>query len=254
MTRFGLTVVLLWSLLSIPTAHAEGMLRRLPNVGEYAVYDTVLVVTSGGNEDLDIPELTGTLTLQCVGIEEIDKEPHYWLEFLLVLENHEVPMQFTTKLLVSESQIQEGDPVENFARGWYLDSLISEPISLEHGHMEIASDPMPLWARAVFRGAKGDAEILEQAQTVTFGDQTLRIATAEHGNFEPDELLDDADLPNPITGWGTWWLHDDVAFGVAATEQLWTIEVPEIGTIDFAIQCTLKEVGNDAVSALPDHN
>ncbi len=251
--RLAMTVVLLGSLLATTNVDAGGMFRRMPTVGENAIYETVLVVTSEDIEGFDVPEMAGTLTLQCVGVEEIEETKLFWLEVVLEVESQQAPLQFTIKLLLSESQIIEGDPVSDFARGWYHDSQLGEPIALEPAHMDIASDPMPLWVRTVFRGVHGESETLGQSQTIEIGDHPLQIATAEHGDFEPDELLDDTDLPNPLTGWGTWWLHEDAAFGVAATEQLWSIEVPDVGTFDFAIQCMLKEVGSGAVSALPEH-
>ncbi len=243
------------SLMIATTTSADGFFRRLPAVGESATYETVLLVTfhSEGNDAVDIPEFAGTLTLQCVEKTTIDEADYYWIEVLLAFESQTQPIEMTWKLLVAESDLVDGDPIANFSRGWQSSSVESEPVELTAEMLKDSAAPTPLFLRAVFCGPDGEPEMLDQAQTVVLEGNEVRIDAAEHGDFAPDELTSSTDTVEPLTGWGTWWLHDDAAFGVAQAEQLWTFSDTSAGNISFALQYTLKETGSNAVSTLPDH-
>lgn len=257
MLRIPLITLGIAGLLSASIAQADGLFRRLPQPGEYAVYKTLLFVTSEEGEAFDrIPEIEGKLTLKCVGVEDIDGERHSWIEINTDYGDSSTlsSAAFTVKVLVADAEFLTGDPVENFVRGWYAAPESMEPTALTQEHVHSTTDQMPLWLRASFRGIEGDSETLDQSQTVEFGGCSLTIATAEHGNFAGDVLEDDSNGRMPISGWGTWWLHEDAAFGVAAMEQLWSLEFEPVGTLDFAVQCTLTEFGADAVTQFPDHN
>ncbi len=240
------------------TASADGFFRRLPDVGESATFEAVLLVTftAEGMEAVDTPECMGTLTLQCVGKTTLDEIDHFWIEVLLALDSQTQPIEMTWKLLVPASELVDGDPIATFVRGWQASSVGIQPVEIVELTPEILNDtttPTPVFLRAVFRGPEEETETLDQGQTVVLEGIEFRIDAAEHGHFATDELKSRTDTVSPLTGWGTWWLHDDAAFGVAKAEQHWTFSDTPPVNISFALQYTLKETGNNAVSALPDH-
>jgi hypothetical protein len=126
------SITFVCSLMSATMTFADGFFRRLPEVGESATYETVLLVTfdSEGDDSMDIPEFMGTLTLQCVGKTTIDEADHYWIEVLLALESQTQPIEMTWKLLVAESDLVDGDPIANFSRGWQSSGVGTEPVEL----------------------------------------------------------------------------------------------------------------------------
>jgi hypothetical protein len=242
-------------LIGSTTTCADGFFRRVPEVGEFAVYDAVLVIVfNQGDEPIEIPEYSGTPTLQCVEKTQIDGADFYWIEVLLDLTSPTERLATTCKLLIAAADLVDGDPIANFARGWEQESGAAEPVPLTAESMQDSTSPAPLILRAVFRGSEGESETLEQAQTAAINGNEVRIESAEHGDFAQYEL---SYTPTPggkipFSGWGTWWLHEDAGFGVAAAEQLWTTETHADVSIEYALQFSLKETGVDAVSALPD--
>lgn len=255
--RFAILQAFACLLIGSSTTCADGFFRRVPEVGEFAVYDAVLVIGANqGNQPIEIPEYTGSLTLQCVEKIQIDGEDFYWMEVLLDLTNQTESMATTCKLLVAEADLLDGDPIANFTRGWEQESDAAEPVPLTAESLQVATSPAPLILRAVFWDSEGESETLEQAQTATINGNEVRIESAEHGDFAQYELSYSPSPGGtiPFTGWGTWWLYGDAGFGVAAAEQLWTTETQVDMSIEYALQFSLKETGADAVSALPDHN
>lgn len=241
-------------LLTASKTHADGFFRRLPEVGESATYETVLLVTNDGIEGFDIPELSGTLTVQCVGKTTIDDTQYYWIEVLLTLQNSTNPsLESTWKILVAESDLENGDPIAHYSRGWQSRSADAPPMEMTAESLADITNPTPLILRAVLLGPEAEPENVDQSQTVMLDGQEVQIDEAEHGDFALVELSGESDSSNSMTGWGTWWLHENAAFGVAQAEQLWTIIHSEAGELDYALQFTLTETRSDAVSVFPDH-
>jgi hypothetical protein len=115
MLRFAL----LAALCSTCTHHAfaGGLIRRIPEVGEYATFAYRATPHSDGVLAVD-----GEVVLKCVGTAEIDGRQHLWLEFDMTRRAFDPDGQplstrnHILKLLVAEDSLLSHDC--EIARGW----------------------------------------------------------------------------------------------------------------------------------------
>ncbi len=235
-------------------AHAGGFFRRLPEVGEWAKYDLVmLAVINVKDADVvlpEMPEMTGQLTLKCVGEEEVDEAPHLWLEARIdVVDPDGAEHWMVVKLLVPEDQVIDGDLSEHIIRGW----TVRDDIDVK----EFALDPQTLnedpgwFSMMVAFPSSESSNGRRQNKTITIDGEDVQLTYNESGTL-PTREFDDVSL----SGEAIWWPSEGHAFGVAAAEQLWAYEMhqPIEIEMEYAMQMDLVETGIDAESDMPENH
>jgi hypothetical protein len=234
---------------SATSGDAAGFFRRLPEVGEWAAFDL-----SSTQEVIDSEthgttiELTGTLTVRCVGEEMVEDRRHLWIEW----EIESGTSGKIWKVLVSENILVDREPSLDGIRGWEPDFWSDEPVefSIPYAPVEAVNSTALIFLGG---GESGDSDA---------GERTIEVDGQEHVLTQ----FDSGPVPKPYerkvenerinyTSEATWWLSEDLAFGVAAVELTGSIVNREDDTESHQeIRFDLVTTGTGAVSELPDHN
>ncbi len=219
------TLAFLCSTLCIDS-HAGGMIRRVPEVGEYARYAMIRISDTGG--EAGARESVGQLTIKCVGSEVVDGNPCRWMEIEAVGFSSNQPSRLIAKVLMSvdvESlQSSEGGLIRGWAR--YRDG--TAPVSFD------IADPVPNESPArdvirmvngfievVFYGAPDEAPV-EAATAIEIAGETREFTSAFSGTRSTESEVEVREgertirtAPSRRDTVSTWWPDEEVAFGVA---------------------------------------
>jgi hypothetical protein len=266
-TSLPLAALALLALLLPSAAPAGGLIRRIPEVGEYAKFSYQVTP-----DPLKPGKLAweGEMILRCVGAADIDGRRHLWIEIeesrqtfdamhieLLSTSSH------ITKLLVAEETLLSNDC--EIARGWVRFSE-DEPREVAGGlASELVSGALYGMVREDVRRTfigYDDEEAIEAPIEITIAGEMRELTTAVAGTrtstrTEPREEY----VATLKRDWASiWWLEDDLAFGVAAWGCTITGTEGVLGRMRpdrpwaMTQRYQLVEFGTGAVSGLPDHN
>lgn len=240
------------------TLRAGGLIQRSPEVGEYVVYD-LLAIPIQEDEGADLSEIQGTLRVACVGFEQDGDAISRWIEADMTLTEDGSPQaHFVFKLLVPDAGVDDPEALLPMTRGWVrmLDTEDASEVAPERIALH---QPTFLFMRTVL----ASAEELEEAsleKTIEVNGESIVLSTAATGPFETLSQQIEQTATMTLTGEGTWWPHDDFTF-VPAADLIWTMTLGEDETPiedramkGIALQLIAVEIGDDAVSALPDSN
>jgi hypothetical protein len=233
-------------------AEADGFFRRLPEVGEWAKYDFAMEVSTASKDgQIEISEAAshGSLTLRCVGEEMIDDVPHLWLEADFEVIDYEGGEHWAiAKVLVPADQIVEGRINAHIMRGWSAADT-EEPRALILDGENFDREPSAFSLMIAFPDSHISAA-RRAAHTVTVSGEEVELAHCETGDV-PRREFTEANL----VGEATWWPSADLAFGIAAAEQVWTSTMPDQPEpILMTLRMDLAEFGTEAESDLLDNN
>jgi hypothetical protein len=241
-------------------SEAGGFFRRVPEVGEWARYDLVMVVLvtypDENSPAPNFPEFTGTLTLKCVGEETINDVRHLWIESRLEFwSSDDIESDgswMILKLLVPADHVTDRDLAPHVVRGW-THFISAEGVSEWNPSIpNLQEDPLHLVMLLSF--PVGEEEVSrEQNKTLTIDGEEVPLTRIE---TSPLAERDFEDSHAHFSGEATWWPSDDHAFGIAAAEQLWNMDTQEPFAVlaEWGMQMDLVETGTDAVSDLPQNN
>jgi hypothetical protein len=235
--------------LGAATCEADGFFRRIPEVGEWARYElTMESRISEKPENLEVPEIVGSLTLKCVGEESIDDMRHLWLEARMDYDYYSGTSHSTLfKLLVPAEQIVDGDLKQAAVRAWCRESE-AEPRALVVAGDAFLQEHAAIAVLNAFPASHSTAG-RRQRKTMTIDGEEVQLAAYESGDLHPYELE-----VARIEGEAMWWPSADHAFGIAAAELRWRVTAPEEQQQMSISRMELAETGTGAESDLPDNN
>jgi hypothetical protein len=241
-----LLVLLGWATL----VEAGGLFRRLPEVGEWAAFEWNVTNNSfqSGSPNGTL-ESHLTLTVKCVGEETIENRRHLWIEFY-----HELSNEFGTagsiyKMLVPESVLVDGEASLDGVRGWRLRPG-EEPLEFFAPDRDVAALGN-LTLMLLGGGESSNSEL--GLRTIEVDGQEHVLTRSESGPLPQPDDEQNEDLT--VTMEGTWWLSEDLAFGVAAAEITASAVNDELESeTHLEIGFELIATGTGAVSELPDNN
>jgi hypothetical protein len=219
---------------------AQSLLQALPKDGTWATYKINGTVESASHGD---STYTGTLTMRCVGTVYEGMEAYRWIEFDQDLIYFGTPLRSIHKVLISEKFFTSND----------------------HPHMHVKK----YW-RA--RGAEAISNVTEVALQVEnfaeiagllaspLADQTdlgAREVQTDLGLFECDGVKGSVTM-NDSAGrkqHRVFKVHSNKKspFGSVYVEMTKSIAQNNDVTFASTSKCTLEKFGNDAETALPDH-
>jgi hypothetical protein len=236
---------------SSTTCDAGGFFRRVPEVGEWARYEAhIEVKESYGKSSTRTSLFEGTFTIKCVGEEVIDDRRQLWIECRedYVLDNGR-PYRTVIKLLVPEEGIVDGSIAADDVRGWY-GWVAEKPSTIRFSTGSWTKDTGSWWLTTLFGDPPCTGTQLEP-RTVTVNENEVELDRSETRPIPPPDFVDAT-----YDGHTTYWLSDDLAFGVASADAVWLVRYENTyvtekhGDTRFDLVAT----GTDAESDLPDHN
>ncbi len=224
-------------LMGSQTAWADGLFYQLPADGSSVVFDLKMKADAGGEER----EGGGSLTMSSVGQAEVDGEKARWIEFKMVMQMGEREQTIIAKTLVPEKHLKLGEnPFANFSKAW-LKQGDRDPKEIKEA---VGNDAGPL--PAFLSGPLNNKEELEAVEVESgLGKLKCRGVT---GDLELDEGNQKIKIAFENR------LHNMAPFGVVTSKMKFKVtrdgEAFEGGTLNLS----LKEVGTNAKSELPDLN
>jgi hypothetical protein len=246
------SVLLIVCLMLTATADAGGLFRRVPEVGEWATFEmnSKTEFIRPGSRGSTI-ELDGTFTVRCVGEETVEDRRHLWIEWEVEAPVPEEGVTFRKiwKALVPENVLTDDDPSLDGIRGW-------------------APNPTQGRGPVEFSAPDGDLAALNNLAYVLLGggepgdsaQRTIEVNGQEHvlTQSESGPVPQPYAIENEIvtsTSEGTWWVSEDLAFGVAVIEMTASsVNHEDEREMHMEMRFDLVETGTGAVSDLPDHN
>jgi hypothetical protein len=240
-------------LASATGSEAGGLFRRVPEVGEWAAFDWSLTreAFSSGSPDGTI-ELTGTYTVTCVGEELVEGRRHLWIEIRHEIHPEERdPFWSIHKARVPEDMLVEAEFSLDGMRGWRLASRPGgEPVEFSAPDSD-TDDVLRTLTYVLLGDGESDSEADERPIEVDGQEHVL--TRSESGRLSlPDEFQSEEVT---VTVDGTWWLSEDLAFGVPAAE-FTGLHVFHARQSEWhqVMRFDLVATGGDAISELPDHH
>lgn len=238
--------------------HAEGLISRSPEVGEYIVYD-ILVDPIQEDEDRLTSEVEGTLRVACVGVEQAEGSISRWIEGDLRLgDNADGEFHMVFKLLVPDGGVSDQDAYLPISRGWVqvADGVEAAPVSPDRISL---THPAFLFMRTLLVSPERPEESAQERQVVINGEEQT-FTTARVGTLETLVEAVEDQLRITLTGEGTWWTDHELAF-LPAADVVWFMQLDEsadssaVGaTKGMGLQLEATATGDDAVTQLPDAN
>lgn len=235
MQHFRLVLACLIVTASALPAMAGGLLDKLPADGSKAVYDMKLTSQRGGQE----MSITGTLTVSSVGQEKVDGKTCRWIEVDMTMEFQGMKRSTVAKFLVPESEFgADKDPTANLKKGW-LKRGDREPSEIKSGNAR-SLGPLPVF----FPGPLSDAKKLDAAKIKTGLGELECKGTSGKRTVKQETMELKVAYETRTT--------DKSPFGVASGTMNVTESRDGVERGTTKMEFTLKSVGKDAKSALPD--
>ncbi len=219
---------------------AEGFMSTPPKVGTAVTYSFETTMFGEDEEE----ERKGEITLSCVGKEEVDGVPAYWIE--VKRPGFEDDRLQVYKLLVSEKKFAaEENPFDGFVRGYFKRDAESDEFN------EIDTEEDEWWFRKLFLAPIPNFEKLEGKMT-----EKVTIKGLELGELECQVRTGTVEftLGEEASGGsdGQLFLSDKVPFGLVQAEITTDIEFDDGG---FSTESTLilkKITIKGAKTEIPD--
>lgn len=239
---------------------AGGMFRRVPEVGEWVRFEHSMTAQLSpmvfDKEVIESPAseaITGTLTLKCVGEEQIEDSRHLWIEFRWTSDAEGISEQWVVgKVLVPETQIVEGDLMNHVVRGW-SQSEGEDVAEFNPSTDEDGKGPGAFVAYMAFPNAH---ETIggRQPKRLTINNEEVIVNRSMAGDVAPREFEDWSVEGDHVR----CWLSPDHGFGVAAIEREYLFEnagsEEDVYRVEYEVTMSLVATGEDAESEFPEHN
>lgn len=241
---------------SAELALADGLIRRLPEPGEWCRYGSVLLVSFEGIETAQ-PEQTGTYTIRALDIVEHEGRPHQWIELEMMINPPVVNGQtlegeaVVYKYLVQRDQLTpEGDPARHIVKAWKkLGDAKPAAADWKNAGPE---EPGALLLRMGFGGALTEAKPATTRKTLKVGENEKSSDKGTTGKLAPFKAADGIEFSGELS----FWQDEKTPFGVLAAEYLFQVrpldEKVPLPAGEFAVQLDWQESGKGAVSKLPE--
>jgi hypothetical protein len=210
-------------------AIADGLVYQLPEDGTSAEFD--LKFSGPGKQG------TGSLTVSSVGKVKEDGKACRWIEFNIVMTLNDMERRMVAKVLIPETEFAPGKkPFENRVRAWIRLGESPDAKNLEQNDF----GPLPVFLSGPFENAKKLDAI--EVETKALG--KLKCEGASGLVKTEDRRKNETTIETR--------LNKKAPFGVVSCKMEMKAErngefVPEV-----EITLTLKKVGKDAKSLLPD--
>ena len=236
LTRWTAITIPLFTALCAATAPADGLFCQLPEDGAWVRFDV-----KGTRGPVGGPQLstTGSLTMASVGRSRAADEDCRWIEFEYEITG-QYELKFTAKVLIPEKYLaNDNNPLDHIVRGWArFDDNEPEDVNQNAAAPYLLSD----WLG-------GPLDEVEKLDAVTL-ESKLGPLKCEGLTGFTETVRDQFEVK---TSFETR-LHDKAPFGVV-TSRVWS-EYQAGGQTALTTDefFTLAALGNDAVSALPDHD
>lgn len=242
-------------LLASASCEAGGFFRCVPEVGEWASYDMTITIKTAFDKQPQpqITEFEGVYTLKCVGEEVIEDRRFLWIE----CRSENTPtagagVAFTCdmKMLVPEDEIVVGGIPADEVRGW-MRSDDADPQPLQFAAGASGNKNTGWWSLMMWFGNDNTTETEQGERLVVVAENEVQLESYEKWPI-PDAHFTDT----TFDGYMNWWLNDDLAFGVASMDYLYTVRHVDTDTSETHLDARfdLVATGTDAASELPDHN
>lgn len=225
--------------LTVSTAHANGLIQKLPKDGSWARYHMTIK-----DEMPEARERTATMTIRSVGVVTEKGERCRWIEFEVRSQDDAEGVDHLYKDLIPEKDLQpDSSSSTGVLRGWHRDDKgevreLREPEKSPNGMLAM-----------LLPGSRKAAKKLDEKKTVDYQQGRLECTSRLTGTLKPSEP---GAAGVDIAVVYSVWLHEKIPFGVATATYEMTAkrgdEVLGTGTVTF----TLDAFGTGAKSALPD--
>jgi hypothetical protein len=241
---------------SAPCALAGGLVRRVPEPGEWCSYGTVMLISLDGITTAQ-PEQTGKFTVRALEAVEHEGRPHQWVELEMqidpsMLNGVQVEGQSVLyKFLVQRDQLAaDGNPAAHIERAWKKLGM-AEPVAAGWQNFG-PEEPGVLMLRMAFGGPLTEAKPVAISKTLKLGEKEFSSDKGTTGKLAPFKASDGIEFSGELSFW-----HDDkIAFGVLAAEYQFQVrplnDKVELPPGEFAIQLDWQESGRGAVSKLAE--
>jgi len=232
-----LTVLLLANI-----AFAEGMLYQLPDDGHWVRYELNGI---GSGIDGEVSTITGTLTMSCVGISEVDGKKCRWIEIAEDCKRAGEPYQLVHKLLIPEEYLAKGEePLKHIVRAWRKHSQHGDnPQAIDLNGKEASS------LQTLDYILHGPYKSQNELEAVQVECKLGALKCEGISAFEKTDL-------GGVTYESSFVirLHDKAPFGVVTVEGERKVqrEGKFLGKMTMSLK--LVDCGEEAKSALPDSN
>ena len=224
--------------LTAGAAKADGLLYQLPKDGSSVTFDMKLSYESNGMERT----ADGSFTMSSVGVAEVNNEKCRWIEFKMVMKQGDRERTNRGKVLIPETHLGKGKtPLKHAKKGWYKlgNGTVKEITDFESASQ---TGPIPMFLAAPLDSIKK----LEKA-TVKSGLGNLKCEGVT-GTTAYKQGSTDTEVTYTIR------FHEKAPFGVVASEMQVKMLRNGQAVRSMKMIITLKEVGQDAKSELPDNN
>jgi hypothetical protein len=226
---FSLVAVSLAFLGSSSLANAGGLIQQLPKDGTSATFDMKMVARG--------MEGTGTLTVSSVGKVEEDGKPCRWIEIEMAMKIGELERTVIAKILIPEAELKAGKkPFDNRVRGWI--NMRGDVKALEQKDF----GPLP----AFFAGPLDNSKKLDAAEVESKALGKLKCEGVSGSVTYEDRRKNEVSIETR--------LHKSAPFGVVSSSFDLKSERNGVLSAEVEMKLTLKTVGKDAKSKLPDNN
>lgn len=220
--------------LGVP-AWADGLLYQLPQDGAWVLFDAEIALARGDQK----VDGTGTLRMSSIGTAVEDGVKCRWIEFNLTMDANGQNRVIVSKLLVPEDQLTEGKkPVEHRVRGWIRMGAGNEVVELSDSNL----GPIPAFI----------ANPLTNVQQIE-----AKIVASKLGELSCSGLTGNTEFAERTTKNKVAFetrRHEKAPFGVVTSRM--KIDVERDGNVTESLDMSLQlhDLGEAAISELPDHN
>ena len=234
---FAAAVFAQWALAQ--TAHADGLIYKLPAEGEQARYEMEIAVSVGGQD----VATKGSVTVSSVGQATVDNEKCRWIEFKMIFKEDDQERITIAKTLIPEKHLGQGKSAgEHLIRGWVKEA------DMPPQEFKDLKAPGALSVAAFLAGPPKNAGELDK----------IEIDNAKLGKLSCAGVTGDQEIDGPN---GTQIginvenrLHEKAPYGLVVAN--WKFELKSNGQVAVAgtFKLTLAEMNTTALSELPDRN
>jgi hypothetical protein len=222
-----------------PTAHADGLIYKLPADGEQVRYEMEIAVTVGGQD----VATKGSVTVSSVGQATVDNEKCRWIEIKMIFKEDEQERITVAKMLIPENDLGQGKSAgEHLIRGWVKEG------DMPPREFTDLKDPGALSIAAFLAGPPKNPGELEKIEidNAKMGKLSCAGVTGEHELDGPNGTQIAINFENR--------LHEKAPFGLVVAN--WKFELKSNGQTAVAgtFKLTLADTNTTALSELPDRN
>jgi len=244
MRNFLTTLLLISFALTTQTAFADGLLYQLPEDGAFVVYDLEIEVREGFGKIKGKGKLKnirnhigkGTLKIASVGSVTENGEKCRWIELKMILEMQGQKSVTISKILVPEKYLKEGENAfGKKIRGW---------VQPKSSDVKVMDKEFSGLVTLILCGPLNEEKKLKSK---TVDSKLGKLKCERVSGYKKFKVQGVEWKARLITS-----RHKKVPFGVVSSDIVMeTEETAQIG-VDLKWTLTLKEIGKNAKSELPD--